>query len=122
MAGSAALAGSAVFLAACGGDSSGGDGGSGSSSNESSLVSKPADTSKSAKVGGTLKWFSPSEPRHFDIMQGLNPLNTPSNLTNDYLLNEKPGTLKPPEYSEVVADLATSWEWSPDKLTLTLKL
>jgi peptide/nickel transport system substrate-binding protein len=64
----------------------------------------------------------PASPATSISCRASTPSTTPSNLTNDYLLNEKPGTLKPPEYSEVVADLATSWEWSPDKLTLTLKL
>ncbi len=113
-------AAAAAFLAACGG--SGSSSTSAPAKNEASLVATPVDTSKQAKTGGTFKWYSPSEPAHFDIHQGLNPLNTPSNLTTDYMVNEKSGVLKPPEYSEVIPDLADSWEWSPDRLQLTLKL
>jgi peptide/nickel transport system substrate-binding protein len=119
---SAAAAGAAALLAACGGSDDDGGGSSSGGSNQSGLIYKPAGTAGQAKVGGALKWFAPSEPRHFDIMQGLAPLNNLSNLTTDYMLNEKPNTLAPPEYSEVIADLATSWEWSPDRTTLTLKL
>ena len=110
------LGAASLLLAACGGgnDGSGGD--------QSGLVSKPVDTTKQAAVGGTMKWFTPSEPRHFDSHQGLNPLNTPHNLTTSYLVNEKAGHLSPPEYSEVIPDLAESWEWSADRLSLTLKL
>ena len=111
-----------LLLAACGGSKSGGGTSSAPAKNESSLVATPVDTTKQAKVGGSFKWYSPSEPAHFDIHQGLNPLNTPANLTNDFMVNEKPNLIKPPEYSEVVPDLAESWEWAPDRLTLTLKL
>ena len=88
-------AAAAAFLAACGG--SGSSSTSAPAKNEASLVATPVDTSKQAKTGGTFKWYSPSEPAHFDIHQGLNPLNTPSNLTTDYMVNEKSGVLKPPE-------------------------
>ena len=88
-----------------------------------SLIVKPSDTTGKAKKGGVMKWFSPNEPAHFDINQGLAPLNTPNNLQNSLLVNERPGLNgKAPEYSEVVPDLAESWEWSPDKTSLTVKL
>src|SRR5439155_23223699 len=107
----------------CGGSDSGGGGSSSSGGKDkSSLVVKPVDTTKSAKRGGTMKWFGPAEPAHFDVSQGLSPLNTPNNLITSLLVNEKPGILGSPEYSEVVPDLAESWEWSPDKLSLTMKI
>src|SRR3954447_26604818 len=119
--GSAAAA--ALLLAACGGSDSGGSsGGGGGSSDKKSLIAQPVDTTKSAKKGGVAKWFGPAEPAHFDVSQGLSPLNTPNNLITSLLVNEKAGYLKSPEYSEVVPDLAESWEWSPDKLTLTMKV
>jgi ABC-type transport system substrate-binding protein len=132
-----------MLLAACGGDdddsssstssptssgssgsssgSSGGSSGSGSSGT-SSLISQAVDTSKEAKRGGVAKWFSASEPAHFDTNIGLSPLNTPNNLITSLLVMEKPGLIGPPEYSEVLPDLAESWEWSPDGLSLTMKL
>jgi len=110
----------AALLAACGGSSSTSDE---KKAENASLIVKPSDTTSKAKKGGVMKWFSPAEPAHFDVSQGLSPLNTPNNLATSLLVNEKPGLNgKAPEYSEVVPDLAESWEWSPDKLSLTLKL
>jgi peptide/nickel transport system substrate-binding protein len=117
LAGTGAATAGALLLAACGGGSTtDGEGG------KTSLLSQPVDTSKQAKRGGTMKWFAPSEPAHFDTNIGLSPLNTPNNLITSLLVNEKPGVLKPPEYSDVVPDLAESWEWSPDRLQLTMKI
>ena len=110
----------AALLAACGGSNEASDS---KKAENASLIVKPSDTTSKAKKGGVMKWFSPAEPAHFDISQGLSPLNTPNNLANSLLVNEKPGLNgKAPEYSEVVPDLAESWEWSPDKLALTVKL
>src|SRR5439155_4324888 len=88
----------AALLAACGGGSKTSSGTSGAA-NQSGLISTPLDTSKQAKRGGVLKWFQANEPAHMDIHIGLAPLNTPNNLVNDNLLNEKAGYLKPAEYS-----------------------
>jgi peptide/nickel transport system substrate-binding protein len=109
----------AAFLAACGGGDSGG---SGTKGDKSGLITEPVDTTKQAKDGGVLKWFQENEPNHLDIHTGLAPLNRPNQLVNSALVNEKAGHLAPPEFSEVVPDLAESWEWSPDRLQLTLKL
>jgi peptide/nickel transport system substrate-binding protein len=100
------------------GGSTGATGGTGTSS----LIFQPVDTSAQAKRGGVMKWYSPNEPAHFDTNTGLSPLNTPNNLTTSLLVMEKPGIIGPPEYSEVLPDLAESWEWSPDGLQLTMKL
>jgi peptide/nickel transport system substrate-binding protein len=116
-------AAAAAFLAACGGsNSSSGSGDSKGSADKSGLVTKSVDTSKEAKRGGTLRWFQENEPAHLDIHTGLAPLNRINQLVNSNLVNEKPGIIGPPEFSEVVPDLAQSWEWSPDRLTLTMKL
>src|SRR5262245_14681958 len=58
-------AAAAAFLAACGGGDSKSDG-SGSES-KSSIVTKPVETTKSAKKGGVLKYFASSEPAHLDV-------------------------------------------------------
>ena len=133
----------AAFLAACGGDdetaspstggstststtstgsTTGSTGSTGSTGGENSLIAQPQDTTAQAKRGGVAKWFSPSEPAHFDTNVGLSPLNTPNNLVTSLLVMEKPGMLTSPEYSDVLPDLAESWEWSPDGLQLTMKI
>jgi len=38
------------------------------------------------------------------------------------LVAERPGYLAPAEFKELDPELAESWEWSPDRLQLTLKL
>ena len=37
------------------------------------------------------------------------------------MINEKPGYLEPPK-GELYGDLAQSWEVSPDRLTITIKI
>src|SRR3954471_19941767 len=112
----------AAFLAACGGSDS--DKGSSSSGggNKSALVTTPVDTSKTAKRGGTNKWFLNSEPAGFDLHVGGNPKNNPKNLVYSNLVSAKPGLGKEPDYSDYIPDIAKSWEWSPDALLLTVKI
>ena len=107
--GGAALA--AAALAACGG----------SKSSEPSLSTRPADTSKRAKRGGVLKHYMPSDGASFDpstqnttVFQVLKMAYTP-------LLRYEPSVLTSPT-SEIISNLAESWEFSPDRLQLTLKL
>src|SRR4051794_23855905 len=71
--GAAALG--AAFLGACGGSDKPSGG-----SDSSSLVTKPVDTSKSAKRGGVNKWYLSAEPAGFDVHVGGNPKNNPKNL------------------------------------------
>jgi peptide/nickel transport system substrate-binding protein len=115
---SAGTAAGAALLAACGSD----QGSDGAAKDKSGLITESVDRSKEAKQGGVLKWFQENEPAHLDIHTGLAPLNRPNQLTNSNLVNEKPSVLGPPEFSDVVPDLAESWEWSPDRLQLTMKL
>src|SRR4051812_16145829 len=122
------FAAGAAFLAACGGsdDKSSSDAlpsGDASKPDRSGLVAKPEDTSKSAKRGGTYKWSSASEPLHFDgSVQGQAQLNVFNGLAYGSLVQNKPGVGIPSTYSEVVGDLAESWEVSADRLSLTFKL
>jgi len=114
----AAGAGAAI-LAACGG----GDETSSGPKDTSGLVSEIVDTSKSAKQGGQLKWYQTSEPNHFDGQaQGQAQLNVYNGLAYGSLVQNKPGYKEPSSNTEVVGDLAESWEVSPDKLTVTFKL
>ncbi|HWC29326.1 MAG TPA: ABC transporter substrate-binding protein [Dehalococcoidia bacterium] len=112
-------AAAAAFLAACGSDDDGGDGGGGSSSND--LVASYQDTLKQAKTGGILKEVTNSEPANLDAMQPLASLNFQARNVYGTLLKEEAG-YKGPSQSKIIGDLAQSWEFSPDKLTLTMKL
>lgn len=119
LAATGSLAAGAAFLAACGGGSS--DSG-GKSGDKTSLVTKPADTSKEARRGGVSKWFFPSENATLDIHVAGAPLNTPRCMCYSDLIMSKPGYLGQPEFKDYLPDLAQSWEVSPDKLTITFKL
>jgi peptide/nickel transport system substrate-binding protein len=141
--GSAALG--AAFLAACGGDdddtpagptsapaSSGGTGAGSSAGGGSSgagtggtaangLLTAPQDTSAQAKRGGVHKSALSNDVPNFDpsfpAVQSLRFLQ----MCYSKLTQIKPGTLQPSN-GEIVGDLAESWEFSPDLLTLTFKL
>lgn len=117
-------AAAAAFLAACGGgdDDDGGaaaTGGTGSGS--SGLVAKAQDTLKDAKTGGILKEHATSDPAHLDAQQPLASLNFQARNVYGTLLREEAGHLEPKK-GKIIGDAAQSWEFSPDKLTLTLKL
>ena len=118
---------SAAFLAACGGSDSGSGGSSAggtpaAGSDKNSLVTKVVDTTKSAKKGGTKKWYIGADVNQgFDVHIGssaMEPIQTPSMGT---LVLDKAGYLKGTDHTQE-GDIAESWEFSPDKLTLTFKL
>jgi len=138
---SVGLAAASSFLIACGGDddepqaSSGGtqgsssgastpSGGSGSTPAESSsLVTRPEDTSSNAKQAGRFIWAYTRDPLHFDsAKQGQAQLGVFDSLVRAPLVRNAPGFMEPSSYSEILSNTAESWELSPDKLTLTLKL
>jgi hypothetical protein len=54
-----AAAASAAFLAACGGGGNGGGETTKAKKDASGFITQPEDTTKSAKVGGTFKWYAP---------------------------------------------------------------
>jgi peptide/nickel transport system substrate-binding protein len=117
---------SAAFLAACGGGDSGGSSDSGASGgakgDKSGLVSPLTDTMKQAKKGGVKKWYIGADVNQgFDVHIGssaMEPIQTPSMGT---LVLDKAGYLKGTDHTQE-GDIAESWEFSPDKLTLTFKL
>jgi len=112
----------AAFLAACGGgDDDGGDGGGGTPEEASGLLAKREDTSKQAKSGGTLIMTNPADPPHFDPHLLTLPAAAATSLIFNKLLQVKPGVLEISDGS-MQPDLAESWELSPDKLTLTMKI
>src|SRR5262245_59569449 len=111
-----------ALLAACG--SSGGGGSSGAAKKPTSeLITEPDDTSKTAKHAGTDKWYSTTEPNHLDGQaQGQSQLNQFNGFAYCSLVSNKMGVKRPSPYNEVVANLAESWEFSPDHLQITFKL
>jgi peptide/nickel transport system substrate-binding protein len=115
LAATAAASSAAVFLAACGGD------GDSDQGKEATLLTRPADTTSTAKRGGVLKDRTYADPPTLDIAGANSPLNAASPHAYNTLVQFKPGHLKPAE-NEIGPDLAESWEWSPDGLQITLKL
>ena len=112
------LSASAVLLAACGGDSGGGSGGP---TDKSGLLTKAEDTSKQAKVGGTVLFHNEADPGNLDPHFANRPAETVRNHTMTRLLLEKPGYFKPGE-AEAAPDLAESFEWSSDGTQITFKM
>lgn len=108
----------AAFIAACGGGESGG----GKTKEEvSSLVTKPEDTTKQAKRGGTLRFSVAADIPIFDP-HFLSLANAAQVLLNyNRLTRVKPGVLERSD-GTIIGDALDSWEFSPDKLTVTMKV
>ena len=106
----------AALLAACGGSDSGGGG------DKSGLISQPVDTTKQAKRGGTIRWFTGSEPAHLDVQLDQASMNQHKNMVYGHFVNEKAGYLKPPSFDDVSPEMMESWEWSGDRLQLTFRM
>jgi len=124
LAGAGAAAAGAALLAACGGD---GDGGGESVS--SGALYKPVDTTESAKRGGAWRANISSDPTNFDVHRFDATLQPFSNVVGSQLLKVAPIINKngtPGHELEIAlaveGDVAESWEFSADKLTLTIKL
>jgi ABC-type transport system substrate-binding protein len=114
----------AALLAACGGSDSGGSGGGGKNEPQapvSSLITQQKDTTKEAKKGGTLKFTVPGDIPNFDahILSFTDAQQVLLNFSR--LTRIKPGVLQPSD-GTVIGDAMESWEFSPDKLTLTMKV
>jgi ABC-type transport system substrate-binding protein len=110
----AAGSATALFLAACGGGNSKSDGGG------SKLVTKAADSLKQAKKGGVYKSSRSNDIDHSDPFFTTQAAPGTAEVYAR-LFRRAPGylTSQPVEY---IGDLAESWEFSPDKLNLTVKL
>ena len=112
----------AAFLAACGGSSSSStDNGSKDDKNVSGLITPQKDTTKEAKKGGTLKFTVPGDIPNFDghILSFTDAQQVLLNFSR--LTRIKPGILQLSD-GTVIGDAMESWEFSPDKLTLTMKV
>jgi ABC-type transport system substrate-binding protein len=112
------LAAGAAILSACGGGDEAGGGGGGK---DAGVIYKPADTTKSAKRGGTIKAYATAYPGSFDLQAFPFGLSWNTIPIGSKLMKFKPAILADPELA-VTGDLAESFEYSPDKLTLTIKL
>jgi ABC-type transport system substrate-binding protein len=117
LAATGATAAGAALLAACGGGDSGGEGGE----EASGLVAKLEDTTKQAKRGGVLKTTNPADPPHFDPQLLTLPAAMATSLIYNKLLRIKPGILEQSD-GTIEGDMVESWEFSPDKTTLTMRL
>ena len=121
-----ATAAAAAFLAACGSDSD--DGGSGGSSSggsgSNSLIYKPTDTGSQAKAGGTLRHYANADISHFDAVAAntASTVNFGSVFAYNRLLKFKSGKHPGVADGSSEGEMAESWEISPDKLTVTMKL
>jgi peptide/nickel transport system substrate-binding protein len=108
----------AAFLAACGGGDSGTES---KTEDKSSLVTKPVDTVKEAKRGGTIKDRMTADVSTMDVHQPIAPLNFPARHVYSTLIRQKAGYLQPSTF-EMGPDFAESWEIAPDGLQITMKL
>jgi peptide/nickel transport system substrate-binding protein len=113
-----ASAAGAAFLAACGG----GDGDSSSGSKDaSSLLTPVRDDSKSVQRGGTFKFFLNSDQQNYDPTFTSLPNQSFTNMVYGQFWNYPGGLLKPSD-GTIEGDIADSFEYSPDKLQMTIKL
>ena len=87
----------------------------------SSLITQPQDTTAQAKKGGALKFSVTADIPNFDPHY-LSFADAQQVLLNyNRLTRVKPGHLETSDGS-IIGDAAESWEYSPDKLTITIKI
>ncbi len=124
--GTGVTAASAAFLAACGGsnNSGGSKSAKGGSSDKSGLLATPVDSTNSAKAGGVLKHYSTSDTLHFDSLSSntAQVVGQGSVLAYTRLLKFTPGKYPDSPTGDVEGETAESYEISPDKMQITLKL
>ena len=112
---SGATAAGAALLAACGGDSE-------QAADVNSLVAKPQDTSGQARRGGQLTHYRNAGTDNMDPYASLSNITSSiAGLTYSRLTMLKAGYMAESD-GEITGDIAESWEWSPDRLQLTMKL
>ena len=135
-------AAAAAFLAACGSDDDddssnggggtsggatpGGGGASGGSTPTASTgpIFTPVDTSAQGKPGGSWTYFSTSDITHFDslIANSFQTVDRCSIWAYNRLLKFAPGVYPDVAPGTQEPEMAESWELSPDKLSLTMKI
>jgi peptide/nickel transport system substrate-binding protein len=110
----------AALLAACGGSS-----GKGSKQESSaSLLTKPADTTAAAKSGGVLKDYAANDITHFDALSSNSASTVGQGTVFAYtrLLKFKSAIYPGVADGSVEPEMAESYEVSPDRLTITMKV
>jgi peptide/nickel transport system substrate-binding protein len=119
------LGAAAVGLAGCGGGSNGGSSSGTASQQSSGLLDKPVDSTSRMKPGGTYKSvFISANPPSLDphTSQGFTTLTAIAAYTYPRIMRFKTAKYPAAAVGEVEGDLAESFEFSGDKLQLTLKL
>jgi ABC-type transport system substrate-binding protein len=116
---SAGTAGAGLLIA-CGGDDSN-NGGVGGDTPTSELITPAEDKTDDAKRGGAYKLSWGQDFLTLDPQTTSAPSRYAVQWTYSKFLSVKPGYKQDPD-GEIMGDLADSWEFSPDRLTLTLKL
>ncbi len=87
----------------------------------SSLVTELVDTTKQARPGGTYKSLVTQDVQSFEPSFRTAPTAFATSRAYQNLVTQKPGYLAPAP-DEYTGDLVEAWEFSPDKLTMTLKI
>jgi peptide/nickel transport system substrate-binding protein len=115
LAATGATAGAAAFLAACGGD----DGGSGTSGDSSGLLAGTTDETKSVKRGGSFTAIQVTPVTLDPHLSGGQVAHSWHAYSQLFRLKE--GYMEPSS-GDFEGELAESYEFSADRLTLTVKL
>ncbi len=109
-----------------GSSSSGSTGATGATGGSASSgpIFTPVDTSAQGKPGGTWTYFSSSDITHFDalISNSFQTVDRCSIWAYNRLLKFKSGFYPNVADGSQEGDMAESWEVSPDKLTVTMKI
>jgi peptide/nickel transport system substrate-binding protein len=116
---SAGAASAAGFLAACGGGSD--SNGQAVKGDKSGLLTPTEDTTKTAVRGGTMKLSVSTDIPSWEPNMAFTVINEGPGAIQGRLIETVPGRLEP-STRDVMAGVAESWEWSPDRLQLTLKI
>lgn len=115
--GSGGLTLGGALLAACGGG-----GGGETKPRGSGLLTEPVDTSKQAKRGGMRLDAVNTDIQTFDDFFISAPVPYHFDKVHSFIIGRKASYLKPYTLELDGGEIAESWEVSPDKLQLTLKI
>jgi peptide/nickel transport system substrate-binding protein len=115
-----AAGGAALSLIGCGG---GGDEGSGVKGDASGFLSKPEETTKNAKAGGTWPHYFAEDVINMDpLLNNATPTFPQLSPVYSFLLKGGVSPTGRPGPDAISGDAAESWELTPDGTQITLKL